>query len=364
MGGRGTVPGDRGRDDPARLLAESSPGRPEADVVVAYLHWGSRARAALAPTNGRIAARLVEAGADVVVGTHAHQLQGDGRLGRGYVAYGLGNFAWYAPGTVPTPTGVLTLTVRPPVDRRGAPESSAPLVARRVIGPTVWRGPSPQAGRIGSRAAGQDPGLRGLEPRGPIGPMRPGASQPARSGRPARAARAGRRPGRPPGSGSPRTASSRAGPPADRRGRTTSVVAAALVGVRHDRHPQRPGRREQAALNGIGGCGRPHGHHVAHPDPVQGDHAPHGPSLARKQVLDVGPRPVVVVGVASVPGLLGAERHEDDGEPGPVARDRLCRGEHDSDARRVVLGSWCRRHGVEVGADQVRLLRREAGRPR
>ena len=34
-------------------------------------------------------------GADVVVGSHAHRLQGDGPLGGGYVAYGLGNYAWY-----------------------------------------------------------------------------------------------------------------------------------------------------------------------------------------------------------------------------------------------------------------------------
>ena len=43
-----------------------------------------------------LARRLVGAGADVVVGSHAHELQGDGRLGPGYVAYGLGNFAWYS----------------------------------------------------------------------------------------------------------------------------------------------------------------------------------------------------------------------------------------------------------------------------
>jgi poly-gamma-glutamate synthesis protein (capsule biosynthesis protein) len=56
----------------------------------------------------------VAAGADVVAGSHAHLLQGDGRLGQGYVAYGLGNFAWYSPGPGATSrSGVLTLTVRP-----------------------------------------------------------------------------------------------------------------------------------------------------------------------------------------------------------------------------------------------------------
>jgi hypothetical protein len=70
-----------------------------------------------------LARRLVGAGADVVVGSHAHELQGDGRLGPGYVAYGLGNFAWYSPG----PTGVLTLTIRPARE----PAGRAQVVASR-----------------------------------------------------------------------------------------------------------------------------------------------------------------------------------------------------------------------------------------
>jgi len=39
--------------------------------------------------------RLAEAGADMIIGAHAHVLQGDGWLGRPYVGYGLGNLVWY-----------------------------------------------------------------------------------------------------------------------------------------------------------------------------------------------------------------------------------------------------------------------------
>ena len=106
-------PGVADAIDPARLLATVRRADREADVVVAYLHWGVQGERCPSPDQRTLARRLVEAGADVVVGTHAHLLQGDGRLGRGYVAYGLGNFAWYSPG----PTGVLTLTVRPPRER-------------------------------------------------------------------------------------------------------------------------------------------------------------------------------------------------------------------------------------------------------
>jgi poly-gamma-glutamate synthesis protein (capsule biosynthesis protein) len=41
-------------------------------------------------------------------------------LGDGYVAYGLGNYAWYTQGSAATSvTGVLTLTVQPPPSRNG-----------------------------------------------------------------------------------------------------------------------------------------------------------------------------------------------------------------------------------------------------
>ena len=101
--------------DPTRLL--DGVGRLDrvVDLVVVYLHWGVQGQRCPSADQRELAVRLVRSGADVVVGSHAHRLQGDGRLGAGYVAYGLGNFAWYSPG----PTGVLTLTVRPPSEPAG-----------------------------------------------------------------------------------------------------------------------------------------------------------------------------------------------------------------------------------------------------
>lgn len=104
--------------DPARLLAAVRRADRAADIVVTFLHWGVQGERCPTAVQRRLAVRLVDAGADVVAGTHAHVLQGDGRLGDGYVAYGLGNFAWYSPG----PTGVLTLAVEPPSDRAGRAE--------------------------------------------------------------------------------------------------------------------------------------------------------------------------------------------------------------------------------------------------
>ena len=106
--------------DPRRLLATVRRADRRADVVVTYLHWGVQGQRCPSAQQQTLAARLVDAGADVVVGSHAHVVQGDGRLDGAYVAYGLGNFAWYSPGTAATArTGVLTLTVRPPREPSG-----------------------------------------------------------------------------------------------------------------------------------------------------------------------------------------------------------------------------------------------------
>jgi poly-gamma-glutamate synthesis protein (capsule biosynthesis protein) len=57
------------------------------------------------------AGKLAAAGADVIIGAHAHTLQGSGWLGSTFVAYGMGNFLWYGT-SKNTETGVLRLTVR------------------------------------------------------------------------------------------------------------------------------------------------------------------------------------------------------------------------------------------------------------
>ncbi|WP_298520281.1 CapA family protein [uncultured Nocardioides sp.] len=104
-------PGTADAVGPQRLLRAVARADATADVVVVYVHWGTQGESCPTGDQQLLAARLVERGADIIVGSHAHQLQGDGRLGPGYVAYGLGNYAWYTPTDL---TGVLTLTVRPP----------------------------------------------------------------------------------------------------------------------------------------------------------------------------------------------------------------------------------------------------------
>lgn len=80
------------------------------DVTVVYVHWGEEGSSCPTGWQERLATSLAEAGADVVVGSHAHRLQGAGMIGDTYVSYGLGDFFWYH-GRSPE-TGVLTLRWR------------------------------------------------------------------------------------------------------------------------------------------------------------------------------------------------------------------------------------------------------------
>ena len=95
-----------------RLTAAVQAARGQADTVVVVLHWGIEGQTCPSPAQSQLAQQLVDAGADVIVGGHAHRLQGAGRLGSAFVAYGLGNFVFYTSAGPGTETGVLTVTVR------------------------------------------------------------------------------------------------------------------------------------------------------------------------------------------------------------------------------------------------------------
>ena len=104
-------PGLASAKDVPRLLREVRAARKSSDTVVVFLHWGVELRQCPSPDQRGLAKQLAAAGADVVVGGHAHRVQGAGRLGRALVAYGLGNFVWYGTSELSTQTGVLLVTM-------------------------------------------------------------------------------------------------------------------------------------------------------------------------------------------------------------------------------------------------------------
>ena len=95
----------------ARLARAVREARRTSDTVVVFLHWGLELASCPTTDQKRLAARLVAAGADVVVGSHAHVLLGAGRRGKALVAYGLGNFVFYAFREITSQSGVLEVTV-------------------------------------------------------------------------------------------------------------------------------------------------------------------------------------------------------------------------------------------------------------
>ena len=93
------------------LVAAVEAARQTADTVIVYLHWGTELDACPNPLQEPLAQVLVQAGADIVVGTHAHVLLGSGYLGSAYVDYGLGNFAFYDDSPPENASGSLVVTV-------------------------------------------------------------------------------------------------------------------------------------------------------------------------------------------------------------------------------------------------------------
>jgi poly-gamma-glutamate synthesis protein (capsule biosynthesis protein) len=125
-----------------RLVAAVRAARDRAEIVVAYLHWGVEGQGCPSGDQRALAARLAAAGADAVVGTHAHLLLGAGYLGSTYVAYGLGNYLWWRNSAYSDDTGVLRLTFA------GRRVVGAALAPARIDGRGV---PVPATGETAAR---------------------------------------------------------------------------------------------------------------------------------------------------------------------------------------------------------------------
>ncbi len=150
-------PGLASAKDVPRLLQEVRRARRTADTVVVFLHWGQERARCPTTDQRKLARQLVAAGADVVVGGHAHRLLGAGRMGKALVSYGLGNFVWYSTSELSVQTGVLLVTVT------GRRIDGYRLVPARIVGGV----PRPLTGSKRQRELASWRSLRGctgLEP--------------------------------------------------------------------------------------------------------------------------------------------------------------------------------------------------------
>jgi poly-gamma-glutamate capsule biosynthesis protein CapA/YwtB (metallophosphatase superfamily) len=108
---RGGLAVAKSASEVSRLARAVRRARADADAVVVYLHWGQELASCPLDRQQVLARQLVEAGADAVVGGHAHVPLGGGYLGAGYVHYGLGNLVFSSAGGPSARTGLLQLTL-------------------------------------------------------------------------------------------------------------------------------------------------------------------------------------------------------------------------------------------------------------
>ncbi|HZD97713.1 MAG TPA: CapA family protein [Micromonosporaceae bacterium] len=99
----------------SRTLAAIKAAHRSADIVVVFMHWGTEGDSCPNGSQKTLAKQMAAAGANIIIGSHVHTLQGSGWLGKTFVAYGMGNFLWYI-NSWSTETGVLKLTLHPGSD--------------------------------------------------------------------------------------------------------------------------------------------------------------------------------------------------------------------------------------------------------
>ena len=79
---------------PEKAYEDVRRARAEADVIIVFNHWGWEHQVELEPGQREFGNGLVDAGADLVVGTHAHVLQPEEWYRGKLIFHGLGNFVF------------------------------------------------------------------------------------------------------------------------------------------------------------------------------------------------------------------------------------------------------------------------------
>lgn len=83
-----------------------------ADITVVYIHWGEENQGLVQDDQTRIAHRLIDAGANVVIGSHPHVLQSAETYRNGVIVYSLGNFIFDQGNTFSRDTAMARLVIK------------------------------------------------------------------------------------------------------------------------------------------------------------------------------------------------------------------------------------------------------------
>jgi poly-gamma-glutamate synthesis protein (capsule biosynthesis protein) len=106
-----TSPGILRTYDSTLFLEAVATARMNADIVIAYVHWGTEYSYVLEEAQTRLARELVDGGADLVIGAHSHCLQGIEYYQGKPIVYSLGNL-WFNEKTLAT--ALLEVTIHSP----------------------------------------------------------------------------------------------------------------------------------------------------------------------------------------------------------------------------------------------------------
>ncbi len=87
--------------DPAEYVKAIRKAKKKADIVIAFVHWGTEYSVTLEEAQKEQGRMYIDAGADVVVGAHTHCMQGVGYYKNKPIFYSLGNF-WFNERTLYT----------------------------------------------------------------------------------------------------------------------------------------------------------------------------------------------------------------------------------------------------------------------
>lgn len=107
------APGMRNGDDIPSMVEAVTAADAIADIVVVSVHWGVELDTEPRPEDVERARAMIDAGADVIFGHHAHRLQPHEIVDDSAVFWGLGNFVWPRFSTAGSTTGVARAVIHP-----------------------------------------------------------------------------------------------------------------------------------------------------------------------------------------------------------------------------------------------------------
>lgn len=139
-------------DDVASVQQDIEQLAKEVDVVVVYFHWGVTGQDEIAEYQRTLAHHAIDAGADIVAGSHPHIPQGVEFYREGAILYSLGNFmfGWKLHPEMTSDGLVARITVQ----EEGAWSLALNPVTRTADGEIAMHAPDSTEGRrIGSRVA-------------------------------------------------------------------------------------------------------------------------------------------------------------------------------------------------------------------